>query len=375
MPLAFNKFHILFTKMLDAIVVGGGVAGSYIASRIRGEVLLIEKNKKILPKDSGIVSTRFDSIFPEERQLIKFTISKMDCASPSGLNFSLKSEKPFAYILRRRTFSKFLLRNAKKNADITREMVQGIEFSKDKATVKTNEGSYEAKMVVGCDGSNSVVRRSLNIDAPRLALGIMVKTPRKMEGGITVYFNKYFSPDFFSWIIPMNQEYGMMTAIRPKEYFDYFKKNMYLPAGQMHAYMIPYTYTKSYSERAILAGDACGQNKPLTGGGIMFSLIAARHAVQIINDAIEEDKFGANFLGYYEHYWKRELAWEIEKQFIIRLIYRKMTNAEIDELFRNIGPDIEALGDFDYDKFSLSWSRLPKRKLISAIIKFLPRLL
>ncbi len=361
--------------MYDAIVVGGGVAGSYIASRINGDVLLIEKNKKILPKDSGIVSTRFDTIFPKEKRLIKFDIERMDCISPSGLTFALKSENPFAHILRRRRFSRFLLNNAKKNATLIKEMVQHVEFFKDHVTVKTNEGSHDARMVIGCDGSNSAVRRSMGIENPRLALGIMVKTPRKMEGEINVFFNKYFSPDFFSWIIPMNREYGMMTAIRPKEYFDYFKKNLFLPAGQMYAYMIPYTYTKSYSERAILVGDACGQNKPLTGGGIMFSLIASQFAVQIANDAIEENRFDSAFLSYYERYWKKELAWEIEKQFMIRSIYRKLANKEIDDLFRSIGPHIEALGNFDYDKFSLSWSKLPKRKLIGAFVRFLPRLL
>lgn len=361
--------------MYDAIVVGGGVAGSYIASRLNGNVLLIEKSKHVTEKDSGIVSTRFDKLFPKEKRLIKFRINRMECVSPSGLTFALKSERPFAYILRRRTFSKFLLSKAKKNADLIREMVQSAEFFKDHVAVKTNEGSYDARMVVGCDGSNSAVRRSMGISSPRLALGIMVKTPRRMMGEISVHFNKYFSPDFFSWIIPMNREYGMMTAIRPKEYFDYFKSKMFLPAGKMFAYMIPYTYTRSYSDRAILVGDACGQNKPLTGGGIMFSLIASQFAVQIINDAIKEKSFGSGVLSYYERYWKKELAWEIEKQFLIRSIYRKMTNKEIDELFKNIGPHIEALGDFDYDKFSLSFSKLPKLKLISTILKFLPRLI
>jgi flavin-dependent dehydrogenase len=362
-------------KIYDAIVVGGGVAGSYIASQLRGEVLLIEKNRKIVPKDSGIVSKRFLKLIPDGRQLIKFNIKKIECTSPSGLTFCLKSEEPFAYILKRRSFSQFLLSKAKKNADIAREMVQSVHFFNDHVAVKTNEGSYNTKMVIGCDGSNSVVRKSMGIESPRLALGIMVKTPRRMEGEINVFFNKYFSSDFFSWIIPMNREYGTITAIRPRAYFDYFKKNMYLPPGVMYANMIPYTYTKSYSERAILVGDACGQNKPLTGGGIIFSLLAAQHAIQIANDAIEENRFDGNFLGYYESYWKKELAWEIEKQFLLRSIYRKMTNKEIDELFERIGPHIEALRDFDYDKFSMAWSRLPKLKLIETIVKFLPRLI
>ena len=46
--------------MYDVIIAGSGIAGSTIARGL-GEldVLVLEKNKKAAPKDSGIVSRRF----------------------------------------------------------------------------------------------------------------------------------------------------------------------------------------------------------------------------------------------------------------------------------------------------------------------------
>jgi len=364
--------------MFDLIVVGGGVAGSYLASQIKGrnKVLLIERKKEIIPKDSGIVSTRFNLLFGKNGQrFIKNEITRMDCVSPIGKTFSLSSEQPFAYILRREKFEEELRKNAAKKAEIVYANTSGVRFFHDHVSVKTDQGEYHAKLVAGCDGAGSVVRNAMGVEKPKTALGIMVKTKTRLEGNIQVFFNKYYSPDFFSWVIPQNNEYGLMTAIRPGDYANYFVRDMYLPAGKMYAYQIPYTYTKSYANRAVLVGDACGQNKPLTGGGIMFSMIGAGHAARIINDALEMNKTNAQFLSFYEKYWKKELAWEIEKQFMLRMVYRKLTNKEIDDMFVDFGPIFSTLNGFDYDKLSGLWKGFPKMRLVKFILGKLPRMI
>ncbi len=364
--------------MYDVVIAGAGIAGSYLASRINPKysVLILEQNRKVIPKDSGIVSTRFDNIFGgSAKKLVKFRINKMECVSPSGHTFSLQSDEPYAYILRRKMFGRSLRKNARKNADISYETVESVKFAENCAVVKTKDEEYRAKIVVGCDGTNSVVRRAMNIENPKVALGIMVKTRQKMEGDISVFFNKYFSPDFFSWIIPQNNEYGIMTCVRPKDYFDYFVKKTYLPPGKMYAYMIPYTYTKSYENNALLIGDACGQNKPLTGGGIMYSMMAAQHAADVINSALKEGTFSKHFLSSYEKMWKKDIAWEIEKQYMLRMIYRKLTNKEIDGMFKDFGYVLSMLDGFDYDKLSDEWKKLPKFKLARFLLPKITRII
>ncbi|MBI3190910.1 NAD(P)/FAD-dependent oxidoreductase [archaeon] len=361
--------------MYDIIIVGGGVAGCHLASLIgkKHDVLILEKNDKPVQKDSGIVSKRFFDIFPNDaKRLVKCEINRMECVSPSGITFDVKSEDPFAYILEREMFSKFLIKTAAKRSEIVYEGAEAVNISPTHTSVKTAGGVYKAKMVIGCDGALSIVRKAMNIENPKMAVGLMIKTQQKMEGDINVFFNKYFSPDFFSWIIPQNYEYGLMTCIRPKEYLDYFVKNMYLPRGKMHAYMIPYSFVKSYSTRSLLVGDACGQNKPLTGGGIIFSMLAAQHAGTIINDALEYERYDNSFLRYYEQYWKKELAAEIKKQLFFRKIYRNLSNKEVDKLFTEFGPYISRLTEFDYDKLSNIWTHIPKVKIIR---HFLPKIL
>ncbi|MBI4174032.1 MAG: NAD(P)/FAD-dependent oxidoreductase [Candidatus Aenigmarchaeota archaeon] len=354
--------------MYDVIIVGGGVAGCYLASRLAGlNILLIEKNKKVTLKDSGIVSKDFLDFF--DRSLIKDEITKMEAFSPNDESFTLSNSDPFAYIIKRVEFSRHLREIAKRGAEIVYENVLGVTYGKDFVTVHTTGGSHHGKIVVGTDGANSIVRKYARIQRPFLSLGVMVKTGGNMGGDISVFFNKHFSPDFFAWIIPQNNEYGTISSIRPREYLRHFEKKQFLPGGQMIAYLIPTGYVKSYSERTLLIGDACGQNKPLTGGGIMFSLRAVLHAQGTIEKALERGRFDEKMLKQYEADWKRDFAREIDKQFLVRMLYRNLTNSDIDRIFREIGPEMQKLSGFDYDKFSGAWVKLPKFKMMKIALR------
>src|SRR3989344_934740 len=113
--------------MYDVIIVGGGVAGCHLASKLAGlNVLLIEKNKKVLLKYSGIVSRDFLDFF--DSRLLKCGITRMDAFSPGGNKFTLNNSEPFAYIIKRVAFSRHLRARAARNAKIIYENVLGVKY-------------------------------------------------------------------------------------------------------------------------------------------------------------------------------------------------------------------------------------------------------
>ncbi len=352
--------------MHDIIIVGAGIAGGYLAQRMQDlDVLVIEKEKNIVPRDSGIVSRRFDNLFGANKKFIKKEIMEMKLISQSN-SFFLNSDRAFAYILEREE----LLRHLRKT-NIKYETVKKVTADRDKVTVATNNNEYETKIVIGADGSNSIVKRSLGIKQTKIFLGIMERTNRIQKDIISVYFNKRYSKEFFAWIIPDNAEYGTITSSKAKEYLDKFRNDMNLPEGNIYAYPVPINYTKSFGLRSLLLGDACGHVKPLTGGGIIFSMRAAVIAEKIVRSALEKNRFDEYFLSQYEKQWKKDFGMEIKKQLIVRSIYSKLSNNDIDKIVKDFGPSIEKIKEFDYDHFTKVWTRLPKAKLLKyAISKF-----
>ncbi len=353
--------------MYDVIVVGSGIGGSHLASKLKGKALVLEKEKKIKPKDSGIVSKHFLDFFGKE--FVKNEIYEMKVISPSGSVINLnRTSEPMAYILKREHFARHLRKMARKRADIRTEIVQEIKHEDGIVRVITNNGEYETKLIVGADGGNSIVRKAAGIEAPDLALGIMVRCRKALKHKtIQVFMNKYYSPDFYSWIIPQNKEYGLISHVRPKEYLDHFQTQQMLPGGRVYAAVLPVGMCRSYADNTILLGEAAGITKPLTGGGIVFSLTTADIAAGVINDAIQVDAYDKNYLRSYERGWKMKLGKEIRKQLLARKIYRKLTNKDIDDVFQSFGSYVEKF-DYDYDKLSQAAKTIPKLKLLKFMI-------
>ena len=350
--------------MFDVAIIGAGLAGGYLAQRLEGlDVLVIDKEPKVMPRDSGNVSTRFDHLFG--KKFIKHEITEMRLISENN-SFLLNSDKPFAHILEREELLRHL-----RGKNVIYENVKTVKIEKEKVTVTTDKDEHEARLVVGADGPNSIVKRTLGIKQTKIFLGIMERT-RKIESDIiSVYFNKDYSKEFFAWIIPQNAEYGTITSSKAKEHLDKFRRDMQLPAGDVYAYPVPINYTKSFGQRTMLLGDSCGQVKPLTGGGIIFSMRAAVIAERTIREAVKKNRFDESFLSAYEKMWKKEFGLEIKKQLIVRNIYSKLSNNDIDKIFKDFGPAIEDTKDFDYDHFTNVWTRMPKAKLLKhAITKF-----
>jgi len=348
----------------DVIIVGAGVAGATLAGKLKKSSVLILEKESGHKTDSGIVSTRYLKLVGR-RSLIEEKIREMTFISPSGNTFTMTSERPFAYRLKRKAFSKHIRSKAKKK--ISHEEAVSVDFHSGGAVVRTNDDAYTCSVVVGCDGANSLVRRHAGIQAPKICYGLISENSMpELAGSFHVHLNKYFSPDFFAWML--SKEYGMMTAIRPREYFDFFSNKMGLQQKDVSGAAIPIGFTKSYGDNCMLLGDAAGQTKPLTGGGIIFSMLCAGHAANVIKMAFEQEYFKADLLSIYERRWRREIGWEIKKQLWLRGLYRKLTNRQIEKLFADFGQQLSKTKEFDYDRLSSIAYRLPKWKMLSTLI-------
>jgi flavin-dependent dehydrogenase len=300
----------------------------------------------------------------------------MNFVSPSGNVVKLRTEKPFAYLIDRVDYVKAIKNNVKKN--IIFSAVSDISWQKNFVTIHTNQDTIHTKLLVGADGALSIARKKIlemkKLSEPEINMGLLTRTARTIKKPISVYFNKHFSPEFFAWSIPENGEYGLI-AKQPLEYFAVLQKHL---GFEHHKTIIApiatpskdyYKANSSYCQRALLIGEAACQTKPLTAGGIDFGLKAVNHAHSTIIAAFKENDFSESMMKNYEYLWKNDFGQEIYKQLMLKNVYKKLTNKQIDSLLSLCSKHIEKIDNIDYIRIGNIWTKLPMLKLFLWYLK------
>ncbi len=96
---------------------------------------------------------------------------------------------------------------------------------------------------------------------------------------------------------------------------------------------------RTFAGRALVVGDAAGQNKPTTGGGIYYGLLCAQAAARTAAAAFEKGDFSVETMGRYEEEWRHQLGREIKVGSFFRRLAERLTDKEIDDLFRVVQSD------------------------------------
>ena len=272
---------------MKVAIIGAGITGLYLAKKLSEKninVTVFEKEKGIPKKAcSGLVSERILDFLPEAERLIE---NKIDF---SLIKFPKKTIKVY--------FSKkfFVIGHFKLNQllfELVKKKRIKIFFGYDvkPLTILTLKKAFDR--IIGCDGSNSKVRKFLKLEEPELYLGIQGFLNEKDYSNFVETWPtppQNFCGGGFFWKIPRgkNVEYGIIE--KPKEarkIFENFLKERDLKLERVNSAIIPHAPTPKFwlwgqgfsipkNEKITLCGDAAGLTKPWSGGGIVWGLMAS----------------------------------------------------------------------------------------------------
>lgn len=303
--------------MRDLLVVGAGPVGSHLAGKFaeKGkEVLVIERSDEIGKPlaCSGHVSPDIWNFVPEEsRERLYQNEIRGARFHNTGKEYRFYRDETVSYVIDRIELDRVKAEEAREAGAEYRlgEEVQQVEEMDDSVKVVTDKGEYEAKMVAGCDGASSKVRDEVNLDEPgKFYQGILGFTDEDDEEDfVDVHLEV---PEFFGWRIPRGDsvEYGAAVprGKNPVDWLDKITEKYDVEADDLCAGAIPVGLVDSaVSERTFLVGDAAGQTKPFTGGGILYGMRAAEKAANTIDPGFP------NTLQDYEEAWREELSRDI----------------------------------------------------------------
>jgi digeranylgeranylglycerophospholipid reductase len=326
---------------MDIVIAGGGISGCYT-----GQLL----------KKRG-----FDPVILEEHPRIG---SPVQCAGLIGRETVNKSGIPFPHhvIVRQIDGARFFLKNewfeierskaayVIDRAELDTHFSKGLQinrgekvvaFEKTSLQVTTTKDMYTCDILFGCDGPFSLIRKMGKFPLEPVfypGAQFIVGLPPEDD-----FVELRIFPPFFFWLIPETEETTRIGFIGPHPVHELQRfierREITGKIMQKQAGIIPLGYGSIAERNVALIGDAACQVKPLTGGGIFYSMKAAELAVRNLED-----------LKTYEKEWNKEFGKEIRMGLRIRKIYENMSEKNLTRVFRVFKENkdvIETVADFE----------------------------
>jgi geranylgeranyl reductase family protein len=340
----------------DVAVVGAGPAGSRTARNLAREglrVRLLEEHRRVgVPSHcSGLISLRTLREAEIGDDAIIHRITGAFIHTENGGEAALGGGATRAVAIDRVRWDETLSEQAQAaGADLVRARLTSAQRENGHVRLHTQtdgrDSSFTARVVVGADGAHSRVARSLGMAGPServYCLGIegKLKTPR--DEFVHVFVGSGLAPGWFGWIIPTGDggvRAGIGSQNGAKPIACYRRMTEMFPglfhgieSCRLYGGTIPLDFApRSYGDNVLLVGDAAGQVKPFSGGGIYTGLVAGRNASAAVLRAFERDDFSAAGLAPYERAWKREIGRELLRSLRIRRFGLALSDDEVERV-------------------------------------------
>jgi len=349
----------------DVVIAGGSVAGLLCAREISSKgfsVLVIEEDYEIGTPEhcGGLVSLAGLAelgVIPL-RKTFDHMIDSAEITSPNGDSFTINSKKQKVIEISRRELDKQIAFQAQKNGT---EIKVRTSFQEITDTgVRTSEEKINCKVFVDARGVSSLIHKDRTGILSSAQYEIYADWIKK--GKVEVIFNQEKYPGFFAWIIPSGEGKGKVgvagRGIKVSETLEDIlkEKGEFSTIRKIFAPIWIKGPIKKFVEgKTVIIGDAAGQAKPTTAGGIFTSGMGGVYAGQAISEFLKTNK--TEDLEQYQKRWMVRFGKEFEKQLLARKILERIDNNTINKLFETITPEIikeiSEKDDFDFHTGSI----------------------
>ncbi len=309
--------------MIETAIVGGGPAGSHCACCLAENDIYPVIFDHSHPREKpcgGLISPWAQELFPflKENPSEHGERNRIYLIPPSGKQICVRFRKSKLLAVSRLKLDQFLVNMAvDKGAKLIKERVIALERKNDLWKVKTARQSYLVKTLIGADGVNSLVRRSIIEPLSKVDKGIcygyLVRGLEKEDMTIRFLVHRVG----YIWVFPraehtslgigcaeISRSYGL------KKELDMFIEQHYPRVKRISRWAALIPNIKGVEKfrvplagpNWILIGDAAGHVNPIIGEGIVYALWDGELAAQAVVE---------NNPQLFDRLWKETYGWNL----------------------------------------------------------------
>jgi len=383
----------------QVLVVGAGPSG-LIAAREAAQrganVLVLEEHAEIgRPCHcAGLLSLdgmrKLD--VPVDESFVQNKVRGALFFSPSGLSFTIERRSPVACAVDRILFDEFLARQAVKSGVEIRLgcVVHDVLLKETEVLARSGRHTLRADVVIDAEGASSKIVKAAGLE-PLNSNGLLSGLQFDLIGVdvdpdyVEIHVGRKVAPGFFAWVIPLGEGSARVglgcRGVNPKEALNRFVEKRFKDekyeclATRSGMIVSSGPIKKTFSDRLLVVGDAAGQVKPTTGGGVILGGICAAIAGGVAAEAVECSRFKEDFLSLYEELWRKKLGKEFRHMLWARRIFNALSDRVIDKIFELIIKEglqqvISEEGDMDFQSSVLS-EMLRRRRIFKLLLPLL----
>jgi digeranylgeranylglycerophospholipid reductase len=371
----------MMSNYYDVIVAGGSISGLLAAREVaaaNNSVVVFEEDSEIgTPQHcGGLVSLeglKRLRVLPGS-SVIECKIREARVFSPSS-SFVIDSINQKVISVDRRSLDKQVALQAQRNgAEIrTRCSVRwpseerqlfedGDNTCGSIKTVLTSDGEFRCRYLIDSRGVSSVLRKHRG--------GILQSAQYEVYASwikaeiVEINFDNDKYPGFFAWIIPVDDGVGRVgvagRGINPAEAINSFMNSKGRGYSITRKVFAPIWVSGPIEDfvvnNTVIVGDAAGQTKPTTAGGIYSCGMGGILAGRAITNAIRTNDVQA--LSDYQKGWMQIFKAEFDKMLLARRILERIDNQTLDQIFDSVSDsslkDLSLEGNFDFHSSSLT---------------------
>ena len=297
------------SEFFDVAIVGGSAIGGVAAAECakRGlKTIMLEEDQVVgkfkrctsICSESGLRSTGV----PFSEATLNYVHGAVFHSRNEDLTVKLKEKK--AIVFDRQIFDERSVARAVSSGAELRLGNRVTSFRQN--NLSTSEGSVGANVIIGADGAASSTAAAYQFPVIKRFVycyeAEITNTDVAHKDLVEVFFDNQALPGFFGWIVPVDERtarvgFGVndpskMTKAK-NDFFNRKELSSYKYGDTIrdfHASIPVRPRASTQKGNVILVGDAAGQTKSTTGGGLVFGSLCAKIAGESIAGHISDDK-------------------------------------------------------------------------------------